>query len=460
MFAADDRRADAASSGLRRRHLELELEVDGTGFEVEVLRSHDGSETTVLGVTGSRSGSTGRRAAVARSIPKGVAASVARRHPACTRACSWTARWSSSTSTTASPTSRAYPVGPDADGVRIRLADGARLISCAAYELHPATNRERPTENAHPPRPLDLGLWPTEADEPPLDFLMAPISLGDPDLRHQNARIGHAVSADLRAWEFLGEALGPGRQGRGLPRHLDGQRDPRRRRLADVLHRSEPSRRRPRAADRAREEHRPAPLEKDDGFALEVDERWYEQLDLDVWFDLTWRDPWVYFDEAAGEYRMLLTARAREGAVDSRGVIGLARSRTLDDWEVLPPIASPGEFGHMEVPQLERIGDRWYLFFSAYEWAHSAQRVDAGLALCGTHYLVADTPSGPLMLESQDFLSGDPRGELYAGRVVRTIDGEHVFLAFLQFVDDGPFVGGLSDPFPITVDARPAVDRT
>ena len=105
----------------------------------------------------------------------------------------------------------------------------------------------------------------------------------------------------------------------------------------------------------------------------------------------------------------------------------------------------------MEVPQLERIGDRWYLFFSAYEWAHSARRVDAGLALCGTHYLVAESPSGPFTLESQDFLSGDPRGELYAGRVVRTIGGEHVFLAFLQFVDDGPFVGGLSDPFPITV---------
>ena len=41
-------------------------------------------------------------------------------------------------------------------------------------------------------------------------FLMAPTSLGDPDLRHHNARVGHAVSDDLQEWEFLGEALAPG----------------------------------------------------------------------------------------------------------------------------------------------------------------------------------------------------------------------------------------------------------
>jgi beta-fructofuranosidase len=297
--------------------------------------------------------------------------------------------------------------------------------------------------------------WLTEADECyHLYFLMAPISLGDPELRHRNARIGHAVSRDLREWEFLGEALGPGAPGAwddlatwtgSVIRVADGWQM-----YYTGVNRAENGlvQRIGRATSTDLHE-----WTKDDGFVLEVDERWYEQLDLDVWFDLTWRDPWVYFDEDAGEYRMLVTARAREGAVDARGVVGLARSSSLDEWEVLPPIASPSEFGHMEVPQLERIGDRWYLFFSAYEWAHSARRVDAGLAVCGTHYLVADSASGPFTLQSQDFLSGDARGELYAGRVVRTVEGEHVFLAFLQFVDGGPFVGGLSDPFPITVDA-------
>lgn len=307
--------------------------------------------------------------------------------------------------------------------------------------------------------------WLAQADgRYHLYFLMAPTSLGDPDLRHANARVGHAVSGDLRDWEFLGEVLGPGEAGAwddvatwtgsviavdggwqmyytGTSTAEDGLVQRIGRATSTDLHH----------------------WTKDPDFVLEVDPRWYEQLDVDVWFDLTWRDPWVYFDQSAGEYRMLITARANAGAVDARGVIGLARSSDLDEWEVLPPVAAPGEFGHMEVPQLERIGDRWYLFFSAYEWAHSARRVEEGLALCGTHYLVGESPAGPFTLESRDFLSGDPRGELYAGRVVRTFDGGHVFLAFLQYVDGGPFVGGLSDPFPITVDAesgRLAIDRT
>jgi beta-fructofuranosidase len=44
-------------------------------------------------------------------------------------------------------------------------------------------------------------------------FLQAPRDVGDPDLRHHHARIGHAVSRDLRTWEVLPTALSPGRAG-------------------------------------------------------------------------------------------------------------------------------------------------------------------------------------------------------------------------------------------------------
>jgi beta-fructofuranosidase len=295
-----------------------------------------------------------------------------------------------------------------------------------------------------------------------LYFLMAPTSLGDPDLRHVNARVGHAISHDLRSWEVLGEALGPGAPGdwddqstwtgsvietpdgwqmyyTGVRRSEDGLIQRIGRATSTDLH----------------------TWQKDEGFVLEADPRWYEQLDLDTWFDLTWRDPWVYWDAETGDYRMLITARSHEGPVDARGVIGMARSADLVEWEVLPPVAAPGSFGHLEVPQLERIRDRWYLFFSAYEWAHSADRAGRGLSACGTHYLVGESSRGPFALDGEEFFSGDPRGELYAGRVIETFEGEHVFLAFLQFVDGGPFVGGLSDPFPITVGENGAlsIDR-
>ena len=44
-------------------------------------------------------------------------------------------------------------------------------------------------------------------------YLQAPRSLGDPELRHVNATIGHAVSRDGRRWRVLPDALGRGPEG-------------------------------------------------------------------------------------------------------------------------------------------------------------------------------------------------------------------------------------------------------
>src|SRR5215210_6436007 len=53
-------------------------------------------------------------------------------------------------------------------------------------------------------------LWSARTDsEYPLFFLQAPRSLGDPELRHRNASVGHAVSTDLRDWTRVADALTP-----------------------------------------------------------------------------------------------------------------------------------------------------------------------------------------------------------------------------------------------------------
>jgi len=282
-------------------------------------------------------------------------------------------------------------------------------------------------------------------------FLKAPKSLGDPDARHWSARIGHAVSQDLRSWEVLPDALGVGEPGAwddkatwtgsvvahdgrwylfytGISTAEDG-----------LVQRIGVA-----TSDDLLTWHKPL-----DHPVLTTDPRWYEQLDTAVWHEEACRDPWVFVDPSGGGFRMLFTARVHSGPPDGRGVIGQARSDDLQTWEVLPPLTQPGDFGHLEVPQLAPIGDWWYLVFSVYEWAHSAARVRRASAVCGTHYMMARSPLGPFLPAGDEFLSGTPAGPFYAGKLVEGPRGEWLFMTWAQFGTGGRFIGALADPVPV-----------
>jgi beta-fructofuranosidase len=285
-----------------------------------------------------------------------------------------------------------------------------------------------------------------------LFFLKAPRALGDPDLRHRNARIGHAVSRDLRSWTVLPDALGPGPAGSwddlatwtgsvlpvdggwwmyytGVCRGDDGLRQRIGRAFSTDL----------------------ASWTKDEWFVLEADPAYFEQLDLSVWSDLCWRDPCV-FGDAEGGYAMLVTARVPDGPPDGRGVVALLRSENLTDWTTVGPVTEPGDFGHLEVPQVAPIDGRYYLLFCAYGFANSAERVARVGASTGTHYYVGDSLTGPFKPLSDRLFAADAAGSTYAGKIVDDpVSGRPVFLAFLHDDADGRFVGALSDPVPVLV---------
>jgi len=184
-----------------------------------------------------------------------------------------------------------------------------------------------------------------------LFFLQAPRSLGEQIKRHRHATVGHAISTDLREWQVLPDALAPGPAGSwddgstwtGSTLNHEGlwytfytgvskaQRDVQRVGLAtspDLL---------------SWTRHPANPL-------IELDPRWYEELDHDVWRDQAWRDPWVFPDSGGAGFHALLTARAVSGAPDARGVIGHAWSANLVDWEVVrgPGRVDAGAVGHRE----------------------------------------------------------------------------------------------------------------
>jgi len=272
-------------------------------------------------------------------------------------------------------------------------------------------------------------------------YLQAPRSLGDPELRHRHATIGHAVSRDLRGWRVLPDALGAGPPGdfddlatwtgcvlrhggrwelfyTGISRADDGAVQRIGRATSDDLVGWERG-----------------------GAVLEADPRWYDPE--------AWRDPWVEAGDD-GRFTMLLCARANHGPADGRGVIGHATSADLRSWEVGPPLTEPGEFSQLEVPQLVHLGGAWRIVFCAAEADHSAARLARpGVeAQTGTHYVTARSRLGPYALDRDDFLVTG----LYAGRVLEH-DGRWWLLGWLPHDDRGGFGGVLSDPLPLAVAA-------
>ncbi len=290
-------------------------------------------------------------------------------------------------------------------------------------------------------------------------YLQADRSLKDPELRHWNVTIGHAVSQDLRTWQRLPDVLAPSRQTPAwddcttwtgsIIRHKD---------LWYMLYTGS-SRAENGLVQRIGLATSPDLMRWDkhpNNPCITIDAQWYELLDLTLWHDQAWRDPYLFYHQARGKFYAYLTARVNTGPVDGRGVIGYAQSSDLVHWEVCPPITRPGEFGQMEVPQIAKINGRYYLLFSTMAEHHSAaRRARTHLPpVTGTHYLVADDPLGPFRYLSDTFLVGDALGTFYSGKLVEGPDGGWFFMAWRFIAADGAFVGELSDPMPVSVGAQ------
>ncbi len=292
-----------------------------------------------------------------------------------------------------------------------------------------------------------------------LFFLQAPRALGDPERRHWHVSVGHAVSQDLRTWELLPDALHPSREedstfdsyttwtgsvfhhaGLWYLFYTGGRRDEEGRIQRVGLATS---------VDLLQWKKHPAnPL-------IVADPAWYELLDLEHWHDQAWRDPYIIRHPTEKAFYAFITARVNYGPADERGVIGLARSENLIDWTVLPPVTRPGEFGHLEVPQWVPLAGRYYLLFCAGGDVVSARRRARSerAPVTGTYAMSASRPLGPFAVTEAQLLVGDEVGAYYAGKLVEGPGGRWVFLAARLHGPEGEFVGALSDPFPVTVNA-------
>jgi len=279
-------------------------------------------------------------------------------------------------------------------------------------------------------------------------FLQAPMSLGDPDLRHRNASVGYATSDDLRSWTVHGTVLEPSggdapdatatwtgsivRADADWRMFYTGSRFLREGEITNVETVLAAA-----SADLSE-------WAKDPDVVVAADARWYETLDAGTWHEEAWRDPWVFADPDGDGWHMLVTARSREGRGRDRGVIGHAWSADLHRWEVRPPLSTPGAgFAHLEVPQVVRVEGRWVLVFSC-DSAHLAGGREGRTG--GIWAVALDDPRGPYPVERATLVTGE---SLYSGRIAEDADGRAVMLAFENISSDGSFLGTLCDPLPL-----------
>jgi beta-fructofuranosidase len=297
-------------------------------------------------------------------------------------------------------------------------------------------------------------------------YLQAPRALGDPELRHHHATIGHAVSTDLTDWAVLPDALHPGPSGSwddlavwtgsviahdglwhmlytgistveaGLVQRIG---------LAvssDLVHWHKDARNPVLAADPRWYETRAHAGSRQAGSRQE-----------------SWRDPYLVRIAGDEHVHALITARAATAPSDGAGVVAHARSKDLVRWEIGPPLTRPGEVAQAEVPQLVRLDDGYRLLISCYAEDHSQLRRERLGQSCqtGTLALSASGPLGPFDFPSQPLLPADsPVGTGYAGKLVALGQDDTRFMCFI-LERDGEFVGELSDPLPLELDDLRAV---
>jgi beta-fructofuranosidase len=286
-------------------------------------------------------------------------------------------------------------------------------------------------------------------------FLKANKALLDPNLRHRNVSIGHAVSRDLKAWTYLGTCFRPSsgpafddwttwtgsvvRDETGLwhlfyngtSRADDGMKQ----RIGHAT---------------STDGH--GWVRAHDTPCLDLSGTTYEDYLPSQWFDRAMRDPWVMRDPDKPGWLMFFTARvAGIEEPNAGGAIGFATSPDLKEWTLQEPVYAGGDFGQLEVPQVIVHEGRWYLMFctDAEHWSKAYRRRTRQSPVAGSHYLMARHPRGPWTVAPGRFFDGSRPCRRYSGKLVDTDSG----LAFMavRFFDQGIFLGDVTDPFPVSV---------
>lgn len=297
-----------------------------------------------------------------------------------------------------------------------------------------------------------------------LYYLQAPV-MSHPNLRHDQARFGHAVSGDLVTWEVLGETFGPGPRGSfddlatwtgSIIRTDDGSY-----RLFYTAISTDGHGLRDQRLGMASGTDLHTWTDRSTEPIARADPRWYKTLAdypdvattgpaLDTVSE-TWRDPYAVRDPEGDGWHLLVTARAVGAGRNDDGVVAHLHSSDLETWEVLPPLSSAGTgFGQLEVIQTRQVDGRWVMVFTCHPQEMTPERVARSGEFC-TWSVPCDGPLGSFDVEAARPFTADPT--LFAAPLVQGRDGTWAILGFHNEGDSGDDTFEICDPIPVTLDA-------
>lgn len=147
---------------------------------------------------------------------------------------------------------------------------------------------------------------------------------------------------------------------------------------------------------------------------------------------VSFRDPFFFHEPETGQRLLLSSARIKDGPLIRRGCVGIAREISPDRFKFEAPLHRPGLYDDVEVPNLFKFNDRYFLLGSIRE--------DTKI-----HYWYADKIEGPYENYFDNVLL--PRGN-YAARICQTGEETLVFNFFAkkEYVNGAEIVKKLLPP--------------
>jgi len=137
--------------------------------------------------------------------------------------------------------------------------------------------------------------------------------------------------------------------------------------------------------------------------------------------------------------------------------IVLCRSDNLIDWDIAEPVCTPNRFNCFEVPDVFRIGPKWYMIALTGDFYGQSDRWTDKDITCATIVFQADSPEGPF-LEVKDNLLLTSSTDKGQGISARTVERNGERLLFYTHSEITTGRGRLSWPEKLVPRAQGGLD--